>query len=34
MTVDGDEDRVVSRVALEYTKLMLHNLTDNINRFK
>ena len=34
MTVEQDEERIISRVALEYTRLMLRNLTDNINTFK
>jgi len=32
--VDNDEDRLVSQVALQYTRLMVLNLTNNINKFK
>jgi len=32
--VDNDEDRLVSQVALHYTRLMVLNLTNNINKFK
>lgn len=32
--VDNYEDRLVSQVALQYTKLMVLNLTNNINKFK
>jgi len=32
--VDTDEDRLVSQVALQYTRLMVLNLTNNINKFK
>ena len=32
--LQSSKDRVVSQVALQYTRLMLLNLTDNINRFK
>jgi len=32
--VDNDEDRLVSQVAREYTRLMVLNLTNNINKFK
>jgi len=32
--VDNYEDRLVSQVAREYTRLMVLNLTNNINKFK
>lgn len=32
--VDNNEDRLVSQVALQYTRLMVLNLTNNINKFK
>jgi hypothetical protein len=32
--VDNHDDRLVSQVALQYTKLLVLNLTNNINKFK
>jgi len=32
--VENNEDRLVSQVALQYTRLMVLNLTNNINKFK
>ena len=34
MKIRDDDNRLVSQVALQYTKLMILNLTNNINRFK
>lgn len=34
MRVDNQEDRLVSQVALQYTKLLILNLTNNVNKFK
>lgn len=34
MRVENMEERLVSQVALQYTKLMILNLTESVNKFK
>jgi len=34
MRVVTNKDRLISQVALQYTRLMIMNLTESVNRFK
>lgn len=34
LVIANNEDKLISQVALEYTKIMIQNLTDDVNKFK